>query len=93
VNVDAVAATLTLDGQSVAAGRARDVLNSPWASLLWLVNGLVKSGLALEPGDVVLTGSMIAPYSPPPGRETGTYVGDFGALGNVSCVIGARTTR
>ncbi len=93
VNVGAVAATLTLDGQAVAAGRARDVLTSPWASLLWLVNGLVKSGLALEPGDVVITGSMTAPYSPPPGREAGTYVGNFGSLGSVSCVIGARTTR
>jgi len=74
-------------GQAVAAGRARDVLSSPWASLLWLVNGLVKSGLALEPGDVVLTGSMIAPYSPPPGREAGAYVGDFGSLGKVTCQL------
>jgi 2-keto-4-pentenoate hydratase len=93
VNVDSVAATLTLDGQAVASGRARDVLTSPWASLLWLVNGLVKSGMKLEPGDVVITGSMSAPYSPPPGREAGTYVGDFGALGKVTCVIEARTTR
>ena len=87
VNADAVAATLTLDGQAVAAGRAGDVLGSPWASLLWLVNGLVKSGIKLEPGDVVITGSMNAPYSPPPGREAGTYAGDFGALGSVSCKI------
>ncbi len=94
VNVDAVAATLTLDGQAVAAGRAGDVLGSPWASLLWLVNGLVKSGIKIEPGDVVLTGSMNPPYSPPPvssapppGREAGTYLGDFGALGTVSCRI------
>jgi 2-keto-4-pentenoate hydratase len=93
VNVDAVTATLTLDGQAVAAGRARDVLSSPWASLLWLVNGLVKSGLVLEPGDVVLTGSMIAPYSPPPGREAGTYVGDFGAFGSVSCRITPKVAR
>ena len=93
VNVDTVAAALTLDGQAVAAGRARDVLSSPWASLLWLVNGLVKSGLALEPGDVVLTGSMIATYSPPPGREAGAYVGDFGALGSVSCRITPKVAR
>jgi 2-keto-4-pentenoate hydratase len=91
VNVDAVAATLTHDGQAVANGRARDVLGSPWASLLWLVNGLVKSGFKLEPGDVVITGSMNAPYSPPPGREAGEYVGDFGTLGKVTCVIGAGT--
>ena len=93
VNVEAVAATLTLDGQAVAAGKAKDVLGSPWASLLWLVNGLVKSGLKLEPGDVVITGSMNAPYSPPAEREAGTYVGDFGTLGSVSCRIEARAAR
>ena len=93
VNVDAVAATLTLDGQAVAEGRARDVLTSPWASLLWLVNGLVKSGFKLEPGDVVITGSMNAPYTPPPGREAGTYEGDFGTLGKVSCKIEAQAAR
>ena len=93
VNADAVAATLTLDGQAVAAGQARDVLGSPWASLLWLVNGLVKSGFALEPGDVVITGSMNPPYKPPQGREAGTYVGDFGTLGKVTCAIGALPAR
>ncbi len=93
VDFGTVAAALTRDGQPVSAGRASDVLGSPWASLLWLVKGLAASGISLQPGDVVLTGALAAPYSPPLSRAAGTYVGDFGTLGKVTCAIVAPPAR
>ncbi len=89
VDLARVAATLTRDGQAVAAGRGSDVLGDPWQSLLWLVNGLVAADITLRPGDVVLTGAMAAPYRPSLTESVGTYVGDFGPLGKVSCSIAA----
>lgn len=90
VDLARVAGTLTRDGEPVSAGRASDVLGSPWASLLWLVNGLAASEITLQPGDVVLTGALAGPYGPPLATAAGTYVGDFGPLGSVSCRITAQ---
>jgi len=90
VDLARVAATLIRDGEPVSTGRASDVLGSPWASLLWLVKGLAASDITLQPGDVVLTGALTGPYSPPLATAAGTYVGDFGTLGSVSCRITAQ---
>ncbi len=87
VELARVVATLNRDGKPVSSGRAGDVMGSPWASLLWLVNGLAATDIKLQPGDVVLTGALAGPYSPPLATAAGTYVGDFGPLGSVSCRI------
>jgi 2-keto-4-pentenoate hydratase len=88
VDLGALSAALTRDGKTVATGRARDVLGGPWQSLLWLANGLTAAGFPLEPGQVVLTGSLTAPYRPAPEAAAGTYTADLGPLGKASCVVG-----
>lgn len=87
LDIDNLTATLSRDGKALATARASDVLGGPWKSLLWLANDLTKDGFRLEPGQVVLTGSMAAPYTPGAQDAAGTYVADFGALGKVGCMI------
>jgi len=86
-DLDALSAALSCDGKPVATGKARDVLGGPWRSLLWLANSLTEAGFRLEPGQVVLTGSLAAPYRPPHEAPAGTYVADFGPMGKASVVI------
>jgi 2-keto-4-pentenoate hydratase len=80
----------TQDGKEVYAGPTSNVMGNPWKALRWLSNTLLRRGFALEAGDVVLSGAVTKMYTPPAGKTAGTYVGDCGALGRVSCkVVGA----
>ena len=67
----------------VSQGSGSDVLGDPWEAALWLVNNTVNQGWTLEPGHVLLTGSMgnILPARP------GKYVADFVKLGCISFVV------
>lgn len=68
-----------------AVGRSHDVLGHPLASVLWLVNALSERGIALEPGQILLTGSWCDPV--PAG--TGDLVrADFGPLGRCEAHFG-----
>ncbi|MGW9350753.1 2-keto-4-pentenoate hydratase [Nocardiopsis flavescens] len=59
----ALAVDLRIDGESVARGEGRAVLGHPAEALAWLANALAEFDTALEPGQVVLTGSMTtAPF-------------------------------
>ena len=48
----------------------------------WLAARLARYGGAIEPGQVVLSGSFIRPIECPPGSR---IVADFGGFGTVSC--------
>ena len=90
VDVDAVTATMRHDGKVVRRGEAGSVMGSPWNVLLWLANALTRRGYALHPGDVVLTGALDGPHSPPRDKAAGRYVGDCGPLGRVRCTVVGR---
>jgi 2-keto-4-pentenoate hydratase len=62
------------EGELVTTGNGRDVSGDQWQALLWLVNRTVQSGWAIEPGQLLITGSM--GKSVP--LQTGLYVADFG---------------
>jgi 2-oxo-hept-3-ene-1,7-dioate hydratase len=70
------------NGQLEETGLAAAVLNHPATSVAWLVNKIASQGLALEPGQVVLSGSFIRPIET---RKGDTIQADYGPWGTVSC--------
>lgn len=67
--------SLWRDGEQVAAGPATTVLGDPRQSVQWLAGAVRRRGLALRAGDVVLSGSFIAPVPARPGER---YEARFG---------------
>jgi len=87
IDVDAVTLRLLRNGKTVAESPATNVMGSPWNSLLWLANHLVKTGRALEPGDVVISGTAAPAYRAKGGEIKGRYRGECGQLGAVTLTI------
>ncbi|MCP5027217.1 MAG: 4-oxalocrotonate decarboxylase [Actinomycetia bacterium] len=63
-----VAGTLERNGHQVCGGDASAVLGDPLDAVLWLVETLGHHDVALEPGDIVLTGSFV-PIQPTEGGD------------------------
>lgn len=87
VNVDALTLKLARNGKTLAESPATNVMGSPWNSLLWLANKLAKSGGALEPGDVIVSGTAAPAYKVKGNKIKGNYEGDCGILGKVTLTI------
>ncbi|OBQ60139.1 2-keto-4-pentenoate hydratase [Mesorhizobium erdmanii] len=68
-------------GKSQHNGSGAAVLGDPRIALTWLVNELSGLGIALEPGQVVITGTCVTPIAVEAGDEV---VGDLGRFGRVS---------
>ena len=77
-----VAALLCRNGMVEESGVAAAVLNHPANGVAWLANKLAPHGVALEPGQVILSGSFTRPILARPGD---TFHVDYGPLGTVSC--------
>jgi 2-keto-4-pentenoate hydratase len=75
--------TLYRDGENVAQGSGRDVLDDQWQALLWLVNRTIASGWTIEPGQVLITGAMGKPLP----LQKGIYVADYGRFGRVEWTV------
>jgi len=58
-----IAGRLTINDKPVADGRAED----PYATLAWLANQVAERGRSLQPGMIVITGSIVATVSIAPG--------------------------
>jgi len=86
-DVDSVTLKLMRNGQTIAESPATNVMGSPWNSLLWLANKLTKGGGALEPGDVVVSGTAAPAYKAKGRKMKGRYRGDCGDLGTVTLTI------
>lgn len=87
VDVEAVTLRLIRNGQTIAESAATNVMGSPWNSLLWCVNHVVKLGGTLEPGTVISTGTAAPAYKVKADAIKGSYVGDCGPLGQVSMAL------
>jgi 2-oxo-hept-3-ene-1,7-dioate hydratase len=79
-----VAALVYRNAQLEETGVAAGVLNHPANGVAWLVKKLHPLGVALEPGQVILSGSFIRPIE---ARKGDTFHADYGPLGSVSCVF------
>ena len=64
------------------SGVAAAVLGHPANGIAWLANKLAAHDVALEPGQIVLSGSFIRIVEARPGD---TFHADFGPWGSVSC--------
>lgn len=87
VEVDAVTLKLMRNGETVAESAATNVMGSPWNSLLWCANHVVKVGGTLEPGMVISTGTASPAYKVKGEAIEGQYVGDCGPLGKVTMTL------
>jgi 2-oxo-hept-3-ene-1,7-dioate hydratase len=70
------------NGAVEETGLAAGVLNHPANGVAWLVRKLDALGFALEPGQIVLSGSFIRPIE---ARKGDTIQADYSAHGMVSC--------
>jgi len=61
-------------------GLGAGVLNDPVESVVWLARRMAQYGQAIEPGQVILSGSFIRPVECPSGAQIHA---DFGAFGQV----------
>lgn len=73
------------NGQLEETGLAAGVLNHPATAVAWLANKIAAHDLALEAGQVVLSGSFIRPIET---RKGDTIQADYGRHGSVSCYFG-----
>lgn len=72
-------------GRYLREGVGRNVLGDPRLALAWLANELSAQGIALEAGQVVTSGTCLAPLEIRPGDH---LLADFGALGRVDVRFG-----
>lgn len=79
----AVSASVTTADRSSRqrGGSGSNVLGDPRRALAWLVNELSALNIELEAGEIVMTGTCMAPLEIAPGD---LVIADFGPLGRVS---------
>ena len=75
-------ALLYRNGVIEETGLAAGVLNHPANGICWIAKRFAPHGIALEPGQVLLSGSFTRPVIAQAGN---TFHADYGTLGNISC--------
>jgi 2-keto-4-pentenoate hydratase len=55
---NAVEIRLVCNGQEMFTGKGTDSLGDQWQAALWLVNTMLQQGWTIEPGQILLTGSL-----------------------------------
>ena len=79
-----VGAIVRSGGDVVATGLGAAVLDDPVLSVQWLAQRMETYGQQIKAGQVVLSGSFIAPIECPPGTD---ICADFGPMGRVDLVF------
>jgi 2-keto-4-pentenoate hydratase len=80
-----VGVTLTRNGELVDTGAGAAALGDPVAVLAWLANVLGSSGVALEPGHLVMTGALHAMV---PMKAGDVFRAEFDRLGPITVRVG-----
>lgn len=81
-----VGMTLTRNGELIDSGAGAAALGDPVAVVAWLANTLGASGVALEPGHLIMTGAL---HSAVPMSAGDVFRADFDRLGPVTIRVGA----
>lgn len=71
------------DGEQISEGTGADAMGGQAFAVCWLINKAVSEGYTLEPGQILMTGSLGQPQPALPGD----YVGDFGTFGRIEFTI------
>jgi 2-keto-4-pentenoate hydratase len=80
IDVKAIDAVLTRNGEVIAEGRSDAVLGNPVTAVAWLARKVESFGVRLRKGDVVLPGSCTKAIDARAGDD---FVADFTGLGSV----------
>jgi 2-keto-4-pentenoate hydratase len=80
IDIKAIDAVLTRNGEVVAEGRSDAVLGNPVTAVAWLARKVDQFGVRLKAGDVVLPGSCTRAID---ARAGDHFVADFAGLGSV----------
>lgn len=80
IDIKAIDAVLSRNGEVVAKGRSDAVLGNPVTSVAWLARKVESFGVRLKAGDIVLPGSCTKAFDATPGDN---FVADFEGLGSV----------
>ncbi|MFI6901755.1 2-keto-4-pentenoate hydratase [Nonomuraea sp. NPDC050394] len=75
---------LTRNGVVTETGTGAAVLGTPFKALAWLANAIGAQGVSLEPGQVVLSGSITRAITIAPGDS---ITADFPGIGQVTAVL------
>ena len=76
-----VGAITSRNGEVEETGLGAGVLNDPVESVVWLARRIAHYGQAIEPGQIILSGSVIRPVEAPAGTHINADFGPFGAVG------------
>ncbi|HXY67376.1 MAG TPA: 2-keto-4-pentenoate hydratase [Mycobacterium sp.] len=80
IDITAIDAVLTRNGEVVAKGRSDAVLGNPVKAVAWLSRKVESFGVRLRAGDIVLPGSCTRAIDARPGDD---FVAEFAGLGSV----------
>lgn len=84
VDLRLMGCNLYKSGELLATGTGAAVLGSPLNALVWLANTIGPLGISLEPGHVVLPGTMTRAFPVEPGE---TVVAHMAGLGDVTAAF------
>jgi 2-keto-4-pentenoate hydratase len=82
IDASALTATLELNGEQIAEGKASSAMGDPIEACLWLVRDRLRQGVSIKAGDIILTGALTGLHPIAPGDH---LVLRMGELGEVSC--------
>jgi 2-keto-4-pentenoate hydratase len=85
VDTRLIGMTLSRNGELIATGAGAAALGDPVAVVAWLANTLGASGVALEPGHLIMTGALHAAVPMAPGD---VFRAEFDRLGPVTVRVG-----
>ncbi|MCZ6617655.1 MAG: hypothetical protein O7E57_05940 [Gammaproteobacteria bacterium] len=79
MDLNGIGVAFSRDGEILHEANASDVMGDQWQALLWLVNQITAQGYHLEPGYLLMTGSIGRMHPAKPGSYLADYA-DFGKL-------------
>lgn len=82
LDLGSVRMELKRNGETVAAGLGREVIDNPLHSIAWLANTLAGHGRWIEAGQIILTGSFNRPV---PIGKGDRWEASFSGIGTVTC--------
>lgn len=76
----ALAAEVSLNGETIDHGNSREALGHPFAPVIWLAQHLASRGKTLHRGDVIMTGSIVPTRFPKAGERYRLSLEGLGAV-------------
>ena len=72
------------NGEVITTGAGAAVMGHPARAIAWLANRLYKVGKSIQPGEVILSGSLSAAYAVSPGDQ---FTASFDGIGSVDALF------